>query len=351
MRILICNDAGQSAHYWERLGLARAFSSAGHDVTMWDLKKKSCYDAFDEFEPDLFIGQTYNVTTALIKCIEQRPLLKVMLKASDYGEYDNRTDQNSPVVRANEEELKKVEKVRDYLMPNNLLLFIHYHPEYIGDTHHKWISEGFQVKSNMNAADLFDYYNGEEKEEYLCDVAFVGGFWPYKAQTLNKYILPLCSNFDLKVKIFGNGHWPVPQYHGFIQTEDVKHLFKSSSVCPNVHEPHSQMFGYDIVERPFKILSSGGFCVSDNVEGLKRLFPEGIVFSDNQKDFLDKVRYYTSVEAKAERSKIADAGKKIVLDKHTYFDRAADIFGWFGLKELGLEISQNKLKLIGTENR
>jgi hypothetical protein len=330
MKILIANDCGQSAHYWQRLGLARAFSSVGNEVVMWDTSKKSAYDSFDEFEPDLFIGQTYNVTPALIKCIKQRPLIKVALKASDYGYLNSKTDPNSPIVRVTEEERKLVDELRFEIF-DNLVLFIHYHPDYLNYTHNGWAAEGYRIEASMNAADLFDYYNGEVREEYKCDIGFCGGYWPYKSQTLNKYILPLCSSFKYKVKIFGNGHWPVPQYHGFIQTEDLKYLFKSAVISPNVHEPHSQEFGYDIVERPFKILSSGGFCISDHVEGLTKLFPEGIVFGYDSKDFVEKVEYYTSVEAKSERDRIAQAGRKITLDKHTYFDRAADILKWYNL--------------------
>ena len=44
----------------------------------------SAFDAFDLFEPDMFLGQAYNLTSDLIKCIYERPHLKVGLRAGDW---------------------------------------------------------------------------------------------------------------------------------------------------------------------------------------------------------------------------------------------------------------------------
>ena len=52
--------------------------------------------------------------------------------------------------------------------------------------------------------------------ELASDMAFIGGYWSYKAQVLDKWLLPLCnSDFNYNIKIFGNQPWPCPQYCGF----------------------------------------------------------------------------------------------------------------------------------------
>jgi len=89
MKILISND-GPTAFFYIRTGLARAFAAAGHQVTVWDIDKKPAYDAFDEFEPDLFLGQTYNTTPAICKLIKERPHMKVIMKAGDWGPLSDR---------------------------------------------------------------------------------------------------------------------------------------------------------------------------------------------------------------------------------------------------------------------
>ena len=75
MKILISSD-GPHAHYYIRLGWGRAFEASGHKVYIWDIASKPAFDAFDEFEPDLFMGQTYNLNDAVYKCIKNRPHLK-----------------------------------------------------------------------------------------------------------------------------------------------------------------------------------------------------------------------------------------------------------------------------------
>ena len=81
MRIMISSD-GIHAHYFIRQGWARAFSYAGHEAILWDINTKNAFDAFDEFEPDLFIGQTYNVNSAIFKCIKLRPNMKVIIQSA-----------------------------------------------------------------------------------------------------------------------------------------------------------------------------------------------------------------------------------------------------------------------------
>ena len=71
MRILISTD-GPHAHLYIRQAWGKVFSQMGHQVSFWDINTKSVFDAFDEFEPDVFMGQTYNISKGLIKCIKER---------------------------------------------------------------------------------------------------------------------------------------------------------------------------------------------------------------------------------------------------------------------------------------
>ena len=34
------------------------------------------------------------------------------------------------------------------------------------------------------------------------------------------------------------------------------YIYASAKICPNISEPHSLVFGFDVVERPFKIMSA-----------------------------------------------------------------------------------------------
>jgi len=63
MKILISSD-GKHAHYFQRMAWANAFSSIGFNVMLWDCKTVPAFDIFDTFEPDIFLGQSYNLDEA-----------------------------------------------------------------------------------------------------------------------------------------------------------------------------------------------------------------------------------------------------------------------------------------------
>ena len=210
-------------------------------------------------------------------------------------------------------------------------LHIYYHPDWIEQTHGGWINAGIPVHSHMNAADIIEYTNGTELPEFRSDVTFVGGYWPYKAQILDKWMVPLAKEQKARVKIFGGGDWPSRSYCGSIDNQLVRDALRSATVCPNLHEPHSQDFGYDINERTFKLLSNKCFVVSDSVEGAKKLFHQDeVAFASNPEEFKELVYHY--VQYPDERLGFIHRGYNLVMDKHTYFNRAADIFQKLGFQ-------------------
>ena len=340
MKIMISND-GPHAHYYIRLGWAKVFQAIGHDVTIWDINTKSAYDAFDEFDPDLFMGQTYNLNRSLFNCIKERPELKVVMRASDWGDMQKDIDKEKyPILTASKEETVWVERLkREVDKPD--FVHNHYHDNWMKVTHNRWDVIGIKVVSLMHGADVFDYTGAGEVDILKSDVTFIGGYWPYKAQTLDKYLIRLCHPVGkFNVKIFGGSDWPLVQYAGRISNENVKHAFRSATICPNVSEPHSQDFGYDIIERPFKVLMSGGFCISDYVESMANdvFTNDEIIFAKTPEEFEQLIEYY--VNHPEETLPYVEKGYKCILDKHTYFHRVSTIF-----KELNMPKEAEKCLL------
>jgi len=336
MKVMISSD-NKFAHYYIRQGFARVFECMGWDTVLWDINKKSAFDAFDEFEPDIFIGQTYNVNDAIIKCIKERPYMYTFFKASDWGVASENMDlEKYPVLVANEKEIAMMNKMKDETgIPTSL--FIHYSEYRLSDTHGHWKENGFVVNSLLNAADVLTFTRGKHRKEFACDIGFVGGRWGYKAQTIDKWLLPMMHpNIDLNIKLFGNQGWGVPQYCGFIEDDDVKNFFASCTICPNISEPHSQDFGYDIIERPFKLLANKCFVISDSVEDLQRLIPKGIVYAKEPEEFMRSIKYF--LENPEKRNEYIEAGYKDVVNNHTYFHRWAEMFTNVGQEERGKEI-------------
>lgn len=341
MRILISNDS-DSAHFYERRSLARALVACGHDVSIWDITKMSAFDAFDKLDPEIFYSQAYNITPAIIECLRERPYIKTLFKAGDWGYQTEEIIKGFPILYATENEKRSVFT----LMEEGLLgfLFVHHHQNWLNMTHGNWMSNGIQVESIMNAGDIFDYTNGEYKNEYESDICYVSGYWPYKAKILDKWLLPLCSDFKYNIKIFGNKPWPCPQYCGFCPDGEEKNVYKSSKICINLHEPHSHVFGYDVNERLFKLALNKCFCISDYVLGQELCYEGSVISAKKPNKFKEKIDYYLKNPNK--RNENIEFMYKHTLENHTYFDRAMKIFQCLKLEDEAKNVINKKKEIF-----
>jgi glycosyltransferase involved in cell wall biosynthesis len=337
MNILIAND-GPSAFLYIRLGIARAFSVAGHNVNLWHIDQKPVHDAFDEYNPDLFLGQTYNTTRTVVQAIKERPNMRVIMKAGDWGPLTEHIPSDKfGVLKASEQERQTIlDLYKETGKPD--YVHIYYHPRFVEQTHGYWSDNGIPVHHHMLAADIFDYTNGRKMQEFESDITFIGGYWPYKGQNIDKYLLPFCFEQKYNIKIFGNANWPVVQYCGFAPQDLTKHILASATVCPQLHEPHSNVFGFDMSERSFKLLSNRCFVVSDYVAGLDYLFGEDecLVLTKSPEEFRERIEYF--IQNPDDRQGYIERGYKAVMDDHTYFHRARDMF-----QNLGLDQEANEL--------
>lgn len=321
MRILIAND-GMNAHFFERMSWCNAFKIAGYECVVYNCKTMKAFDVFDRFKPDIFIGQLYNIDQATIKCLEERPNIKYALRAGEY-----RIEKIDDDLLETTDKDIKILNILIKKVGNPEFIYTHYLQEDIEQTHHLFKDKyGIKLLGIPMSGDVAVYSNAVFKDYLKCDVGFVGGYWPYKGKIIDSYLTPLLEKFSLNVKIFGNQLWPhINQYCGIIDDEDVKNLFVSASICPNLSEPHAHKYGIDLNERAFKILTSGGFCIMDNIDAAKKVFTEGVVFAENPKDFREKIFHYLKPENFEERLKISIAGQKLVLKSHTNFHRGASI--------------------------
>lgn len=337
MKILISND-GPTAFYYIRMGWARALMAAGHQVVLWDCKQKPAMDAFDEFEPDLFLGQTYNCTRSVCNAIRERPHMKVIMKAGDWGSLAEQIPQDEfGVLMASKTEQEMITELYEETGRPNYV-HIYYHPHFLDSTHGYWRDAGIPIHSHMLGADVFDYTNGRSDDKFKSDLTFIGGYWPYKAQNIDDYLLTLCNDPKYRIKIFGNSHWPVVQYCGFAPMDKAKDILASATICPQLHEPHSTTYGFDMSERTFKLLANKCFCISDYVAGLDYLFSEDecLVLTKSRGEFQERVDYFLANPH--DRQGFINRGYNKVMNEHTYFHRVAEMFVNLGMQRYADEV-------------
>jgi len=244
--------------------------------------------------------------------------MKVALRAGEFGEMSHI---NRNILATTSGELVSLHQLQESTGKPDFI-YTHYLQHDINYTHSEFSSKfGIKLVGIPMSADLKTYYKGTPNKTLECDLAFVGGYWPYKAHILDFFLLPLLSDFKYSAKIFGNQAWPCNQYCGMIDEPLVRHLFASAKICPNLSEPHAQYLGVDLNERAFKILAAGGFCIMDNVRAAREVFGDGVVFADSASDFKELVDYYLT--RPDERAKIAARGHDIVMAGHTNYHRAA----------------------------
>ena len=345
---ILCNFTPCGPSY-VRSGWGRVFQALGHQFLFWNPNSKPAFDVFEEFEPDIYLGTTYECDRAVVKNIVSRPHMKVGLYASAWGPYLKNVDlKKYPIVVTSEQERQTIEALKKATGKPDFV-FIHAHDKWLEGTMSGWGELGIPYLGVLNAADMFIYYNTKPQPELACDIGFVGGYWPYKARNINKYLMPLLHpTSGLKAKIFGNQPWPCHQYMGGIEDQDAASLFVSAAVCPNVSEPHSTDLGWDLIERPMKVLSSGGLCVSDYVDEGRAIFAEDeLPMARNPKEFAELIRNY--VKNPEQGLAIRTKGQQKVLSAHTYHHRVAQMFTQFGMTNEAARCLQHLELLIANK--
>ena len=173
MKILIRHEHNASNYIYS--GIANAFLARGYEPAFWQQDQVPAFDVFNTFEPDIFIGQGYNLDRATLKCIKNRPNLKVLLKVGCFGEVCQDVDtEKYPILMHIDEELKNVGAVAASLSAiKNLVLFNYVHPNRKDYLMGAWEETVAKTIGLLPAADPQNYFNEPCDDNLKCDIGFV----------------------------------------------------------------------------------------------------------------------------------------------------------------------------------
>ncbi len=188
----------------------------------------------------------------------------------------------------------------------------------------KWKEHGFRLGSMEPAADAVVYPYSIELPTRELDIFYVGGRWPYKAQNLDAYVLPLLNEYKDTTRLVGQG-WPFPSAD--MSEDDVGQNLKNAKVALNMHEPHSTIGGFDVVERVFKTLYCGGLCITDKVtemvDGFRLQDGKHLLWAHNPDEYSEIT--HEAIEFNEQHDHIREKGQRFVALNHTYFNRVASL--------------------------
>jgi len=183
-----------------------------------------------------------------------------------------------------------------------------------------WIDVGMKLVSLPMACDTKIYPKKPKKINQFDSVkmAFVGGYWEYKARSFDRYLKP----FQEHLHIYGYSPWPYANYKGQIGIYEETSLYHQASLCPVINEPHVSTMGIDVNERVFKVLGSGGLAITDVTPAYREHFSNNeLLVPRSIEEYYEMVRSIIK-DGENISMQYRNAGQTAVLERHTYVIRA-----------------------------
>lgn len=306
MRIFLTHKPG-GAYGFITQGWMNALLNRGHDVRRYDGELSSWKD----FDPDLYIGCSGHKQS-----IPQQSRTKLAIHVNPYGPVQidgiNETYENIKWVLKH-----KPDVVFGYGWHTDALLWSYW------TTRHDipWVPMPTAADATIfgKKFSIFKKY----------DLVYLGGRWPYKAKTIDSYLLPLLSKV-YSFKVHGWGEWPQGICSGGLDDAEVSDFLSSGKIGPCISEIHSHHYGIDIPERAFKVALSKTLVVHDSVPQIKNMIPSAIVARDPE-DFMELCLHYLSHDD--EREQLIQQQFQEVLSAHTYHIRMHALLAALGFSE------------------
>ncbi len=333
-------------------GYIKGFEKNSCRIKVWDeYTPEILRSILEEFKPGLFVGylrttsdyKNYpwikNDCFAVLNEYRKKTGMKVALhthpdvhKLTRFLELEFSADndlsnaqsfygQESP---PNNDEKKLVEE-------NFIDLILHYFSKEVTTTcFDYWINAGIPVLEEPLAADDSVYTKKMSLVKNI-DISYIGGWWPFKGQQLDKFFMPMKKEFGGKFKIYGRD-WPhLAEQEGHVTDKRFNQITHRSKIAIQIHEPSQvQEKRIHVNERIFKLLAMNAFAVCDNNPCLYEYFDEDeLVVCSTPEEMVDKCKFY--LKNSGLRKEVSLKGYKAVMERHTYTVRAKTLLSFLGI--------------------
>ena len=183
-----------------------------------------------------------------------------------------------------------------------------------------WVDDGFRWVTIYPGVDTDRYYPDPAPEQFgHIKMAYVGGYWPEKAQGFDVYLRP----WEEIIVPYGYSKWPYKNYGGQLNTQEERQLYSSAGLIPLVHGPYGWV-NAEITERYLKVPACRGFGIADHNPAFREIYSEDEVLqAEDPEHFHFLVNEFLS--GKIDREDWIDKGYKATIARHTYKHRAMQI--------------------------
>lgn len=307
MRILIANsNVPKTRHF--NIGIAKVLALGNNDVTLWDKSYKPVFDAFDEKNPEILFIDSEQINDQIVRCIKENGAsLQVVVKANP---------------NAKGAEIRRVEEIEPELVYTTNLEKI------VEESHKNWL---MNVESVLPATNVVDYINGGKVEEFASQVCCISEFTDENVEFKLKWLHYLCdSRNSFRVKVFSNRRLDIIQNLGYLHVSHHKHMLRSAAISLNLTDPDEYDYPYSVCHEIFDLMANKGFALSNISPALEEVFDnDEVMFFDSEKTMLHQIEHY--LKYPEERVPFIQRGYENVINNHTYFHRADQIFNLLGV--------------------
>ncbi len=180
-----------------------------------------------------------------------------------------------------------------------------------------------------NALDPETHYKVPPKQEFECDLAFLGNRLPDREKRVFQFFVEVAEKLPEKKFILGGSGWGevhLPEnikYVGHVYTRDHNAFNSSPRAVLNISRQSMADYGFSPATRVFEAAGAGACIITDYWKGIDTFFTPSseIWVANNGDDVVSLLKWLDDEEAQ----KTGDAALRKVLAEHTYEKRAMQV--------------------------
>jgi spore maturation protein CgeB len=180
-----------------------------------------------------------------------------------------------------------------------------------------------------NALDPDTHYPVEQREDFACDLSFLGNRLPDREARVEEFFLKPAARLPQRRFLLGGAGWeskpisPNVRLAGHVGTADHNAFFCSAFATLNINRDSMARYGFSPPTRVFEAAGAGACLITDAWEGIALFLEPGkeIIVAADGEAVADALGRLTP----SARRRIATAARRRILAQHTYAHRARQV--------------------------
>lgn len=333
-------------------GIIKTLHQQGHSITFYEPDVYERQANRDIPDPDYATVVVYQPEEdALQQCLDEAGSADIIIKASGVGVFDRELEERIVEIRKDHQQIifwdVDAPATLDRMINDKNDYFRRLVPEYDQVLTY---GGGFPVEDaykSLGARDCTSIYNAFDpdthfpvspKEEYECDLAFLGNRLPDREKRVENFFIKVARALPDKKFILGGSGWgdkDLPEnikYVGHVPTKDHNAFNCSARAILNISRDSMATYGFSPATRVFEAAGAGACIITDAWKGIGEFFEpdDEILVVDCAEEVVEIMELLDEKGAR----EVGNAALLKALTKHTYDHRAQQLEEILQLKSI-----------------